>query len=82
MLVDLNEAELFALITTWHEQFLAKRNAGVDATFEEVTELKLVEALLKETGHIQPTDKDAVQPTGRAAYLRFIEDRAKEERGG
>jgi len=52
MMVDLNEKELFSLMKLVHMDFLDKRdNKHVDVTFEEVLELKLVGALLKETGH-------------------------------
>ena len=33
-----------------HMDFLDKRNKNIDVAFEEVLELKLVEALLKESG--------------------------------
>jgi hypothetical protein len=52
MIVDLNEKELFSLMVLVHMDFLDKRdNKHVDVTFEERLEMKLVRALLEETGH-------------------------------
>jgi hypothetical protein len=60
------------LASTGHRE---KRSKGVDVAFEVVLELKLVEALLKETGHIrQITNSD------RETAMRLIEEnRIKEE---
>jgi len=73
MMVDLNEKELFALMVLVHKDFLDKRIKNVDIAFEEGLELKLVGALLKETGHTN-------QPISGEAAMRLIEEmRIKEE---
>ena len=76
MMVDLNEKELFALMVLASTDHREKRNKGVDVVFEECLELKLVEALLKETGKWPP----AFTENQRLEALRLIEEnRIKEE---
>jgi hypothetical protein len=76
-MVDLNEKELFALMVLASTDHREKRNKGIDVAFEEVLELKLVEALLTETGHWPPAPFTDNQ---RLEALRLIEEmRIKEE---
>ncbi len=69
--------ELFALMVLASTDHREKRAKGVDVVFEEVLELKLVEALLTETGHWPPAPFTDNQ---RLEALRLIKEmRIKEE---
>ncbi len=70
MKVDLNEQELFSLMVLASTDHREKRSKGVDVVFEECLELKLVEALLKETGKWPP----AFTENQRLEALRLIEE--------
>ena len=74
MMVDLNEKELFALMVVVSTD---RREKGDKSTYDEALELKLVEGLLKETGHIKQTPINRECATGRAAWLD--EKRLREE---
>lgn len=78
MMVDLNEKELFALLVLVHMDFLDERdNKHGDVNFEEVLEMKLTEALLRETGH---WPAPPLTEAKRLEVLRLIEEmRIKEE---
>lgn len=78
MVVDLNDKELFALVVLVNTDNREKKNKQVDVAFEECLEMKLVEALLKETGKWPPAP-----PIDKEAGMRLIEEhRLMEEHKG
>ena len=79
MLVDLNEQELFALMVLASTDHREKRAKGSDVTFEECLELKLVEALLRETGHWPPPNLLTTDKTFKEA-MRLREEHRKQEK--
>ena len=76
MMVDLNEQELFALMVLVNTDRLEKKTKGVEDTIkEECLEMKLVEALLKETGQFPPQFTDSQ----RSEAIRLLEEHRKQE---
>jgi hypothetical protein len=63
MMIEFNETELFTLVTLISTD---RREQGDKSTCEEALELKLLETLLKETGHTFPV-------TSREGAMRVIE---------
>lgn len=66
MMVDLNEKELFSLMVLVNTDRREKKDESVEG---EVLELKIVEALLRETGHWPPPP---LTETKRLEALRML----------